>query len=73
MKMTHGSQSKSETGSFYLVFNITLVYKYEYCGGIRFFFFLGEYKLKINKNVSTQDICITCIFYYKFSRKCKSW
>ena len=38
MKITNNSLSKSGMGSFNLILNITLAYKYEYRGEIRFFF-----------------------------------
>ena len=49
MKMTYDSLSKSKTGPFNLTLNTALVYEYEYNGGMRFFFFVVEYKLNINK------------------------
>ena len=45
--MAYGSLSMSETRHFNLILNIAIAYNYEYIGGI--IFFLGEYKLKINK------------------------
>ena len=50
--------SKSGTESFHLILNITLAYRYEYNGGIRFFV-LGEFKLKINKLC----LCLRCLYY----------
>ena len=49
MKMTYGSLSRSGTKPFNLALNTTFTYGYKYSGRMRFFFFLGKYKLKINK------------------------
>ena len=59
MKMTYGSLSGSRIGPFNLALNTTLANENEYNSGF-FFFFLGEYKLKINKIVIFFSLIVRC-------------